>query len=131
MFKYPIKGLLAGIAINLLDNCRHLSVQVLKIEVAKCYLHGVQMARLSAIGLMGMRLIIALICFGVLLFHAGLFVLLPWTVEAKAALGMFLGLAYVVIGGVVLRAAMDERTWMEKSGAAEMLKEATDQCKTD
>lgn len=44
---------------------------------------------------------------------------------------MFLGLAYVVVGGVVLRAAMDERTWMEKSGAAEMLEEATGQSKKD
>jgi len=50
MFKYLTKGLLAGIAIKLLDNCRYLSVQVLKIEAAKCYLHGVQMARLSTIG---------------------------------------------------------------------------------
>ena len=98
MFKYLIKGLLAGMAIKLLDNYRHLSIQLLKIEAAKCYLHGVQMARLSAIGLMRMGLVIALICVGVLLFHAGLFILLPWTVEAKAVLGMILGLAYVVIG---------------------------------
>ena len=131
MLKYLVKGLLAGIAVKLLDNYRRLSIQLLKIETAKCYLHGVQMARLSAIGLMGMRLIIALICFGVLLFHAGLFILLPWTMEAKAVLGMFLGLAYVVIGGVALRAAVDEGTWMEKSGAAEMLKEATDQSRKD
>jgi hypothetical protein len=38
---------------------------------------------------------------------------------------MFLGLAYMVIGGLALRAAMDERAWMEKSGAAEMLRDAT------
>ena len=131
MFKYLIKGLLAGIAIKLLDNCRHLSIQLLKIEAAKCYLHGVQMARLSAIGLMRMGLVIGLIGVGVLLFHAGLFILLPWTVEAKAVLGMFLGLAYVVIGCVALHAAMDEKTWMEKSGAAEMLEEATGQSKKD
>jgi len=131
MFKYLIKGLLAGMAIKLLDNYRRLSIQLLKIEAARCYLHGVQMARLSAMGLMGMGLVIVLICVGVLLFHAGLFILLPWILEAKAVLGMVLGLAYVVIGGVALRAAMDERTWMEKSGAAEMLKGATGQCKKD
>ena len=131
MFKYLIKGLLAGIAIKLLDNCRRLSIQLLKIEAAKCYLHGVQMARLSAIGLMRMGLVIGLIGVGVLLFHAGLFILLPWTVEAKAVLGMFLGLAYVAIGCVALRAAMDEKTWMEKSGVAEMLEEATGQSKKD
>ena len=131
MFKCLTKGLLAGIAIKLLDNCRHLSIQVLKIEVAQCYLHGVRIARLSAIGLMWMGLVISLIGVGVLLFHAGLFILLPWTVEAEAVLAMFLGLAYVAIGCVVLHAAMNEKTWTEKSGVAEMLEEAIGQSNKD
>jgi hypothetical protein len=124
MFKRLINGIVASIAIKLLDNYRHLSVQLFKIEVAKSYLHGVRMARSSAIGLVGLGFVIGLVCVGVLLFHVGLFVLLPWTVEAKAALGMFLGVAYVILGGLVLRAAMDEGTWMKKSGAAEMLEAA-------
>ena len=127
MIKSLLKGILSAIAIKVLGNYRHLSVQLLRIEAAKSYLHGVRMARLSAIGLMRMGLVIGLICVGVLLFHAGLFILLPWTVEAKAVLGMFLGLAYVVGGGIALHAAMDERTWIEKSGAARMLEEATKQ----
>jgi len=131
MFKYLTKGLLAGIAVKLLDNCRHLSIQVLKIEAAQCYLHGVRMARLSASGLMQMGLVIGLIVVGALLFHAGLFILLPWTVEIKAVLGMSLGFAYVAIGCVVLHAAMNEKTWMEKSGAAEMLEEAIGQSRKD
>jgi hypothetical protein len=131
MFKYLIKGLLAGIAIKLLDNYRRLSIQLLKIEAATCYLHGVQMARLSAIGLMRIGLFIALICVGVLLVHAGLFILLPGSVEAKAVLSMSLGVAYGVIGVAALRAAMAERTWMEKSGAAKMLEEATGQSRKD
>jgi len=53
---------------------------------------------LSAIGLMRMGLVIGFIVVGVLLFHAGMFILLPWTVEVKAVLSMFLGLAYVAIG---------------------------------
>ena len=122
-----IKGLLSGIAIKLLDNYRRLSVQMLKIEAAKSYLHGVRMARLSAIGLMRLGLVIALIGIGVLLLHAGLFILLPWSAEAKAILAMFLGMAYVAIGCVALCAAMDEKTWMEKSGAAEMIEDATRQ----
>ena len=124
MFKYLTRGLLAGIAVRLLDNCRHLSIQVLKIEAAQCYLHGIQMARLSAIGLMQMGLVVVLIGVGVLLFHAGLFILLPWTAETKAVLSVFLGLAYMAIGCVALHVAMDEKTWMEKSGATEMLEEA-------
>ena len=131
MIKSLIKGLLVGIAVKLLDNCRRLSVQLLKIEAAKCYLHGVQMARLSAISLMQTGLRIGLICVGALLFHAGLFILLPWSVELKAALCMFLGLAYVIIGGLGLRASLDEREWMEMSGAAEMVRKAVGQSKSD
>lgn len=121
MFNYLLKGILSAFAVKLLDNYRQLSVRLLKIEVAKSYLHGVRMARLSAMGLMGMGLVIGLICVGVVLFHVGLFVLLPWTVKAKAVLGMCIGLVYVVLGGVALRAAMDEKTWMDKSGATEMM----------
>ncbi len=125
MSNHLFKGILAFIAVKLLDNYRQLSIRLLKIEVAKSYLHGVRLARLSAIGLVRLLLVIGLICIGLLLFHAGLFILLPWSVKAKAAFGLFLGVAYVAAGAVVLRAALDERTWMEKSGAAEMLADAT------
>lgn len=131
MFKNLFNGILSAIAIKLLDNYRQLSVQLLKIEAAKAYLRGVQMARLSTIGLMWMGLVMGLICLGVLLFHVGLFILLPWSVEAKAVLGMVLGLIYVAIGVIALRAALDEQTWMKKSGAAEMLDDAISQSKRD
>ena len=127
MFNYLLKGIVAAFAVKVLDNYRHLSIQLLRIETAKSYLFSVRMARLSALGLMRMGLAIGLVCMGFFLIHAGLFVLLPWTVKAKALLGLFMGLAYLVIGGVALYAAMDERAWMEKSGAAAMLKEATDE----
>ena len=98
-FKNLIKGLLVGVSIKLLDNYRRLSLQLLEIETAKCYLHGVQIARMSALGLMGLGLVIGLIGLGALLLHAGLFLLLPWTVATKAVLGMALGLVYMVSGG--------------------------------
>jgi hypothetical protein len=131
MFKYMIKGLLAGITVKLLDSWRRLSIQLLKIEAAKFYLQGVQMARWSMISLMRTGLAIGLIGVGMLLFHAGLFILLPWTVESKAVLGLFLGLAYAAIGYATLRAAINEKTWMEKSRVADILKEATGQSKKD
>jgi hypothetical protein len=131
MFKNIIKGLVAGITIKLMDNWRRLSLQLLKIEAAKFYLQGVQMARWSMISLMRMGLAIGLIGVGMLLFHAGLFILLPWTVESKAVLGLFLGLVYVAIGYVTLHANMNEKTWMEKSRVAEILEEATDESKKD
>jgi hypothetical protein len=125
MFKSLFSGIVSGIAVKLLEDYRQLSIQLLKIEAAKTYVKGVQVARSSAIGLMWMGLVIALICIGAGLFHVGLFYLLPWTTESKAILGMVLGLAYMVGGGVALRAAMDERVWMEKSGASKMLRDAT------
>ena len=131
MFKDLLKGILSAIAIKMLDNYRHLTIQLLKIEAAKSYLHGVKMARLSALGLMGMGLMMSLICVGVVLFHVGIFVLLPWSVEAKAVLGIVLGLVYVAIGVFVLRAAMDERAWIKKSGAAEMMDDAIGESKRD
>ena len=131
MFKNIIKGLLAGITIKLMDNWRRVSLQLLKIEAAKIYLQGVQMARWSMISLMRMGLAIGLIGVGMLLFHAALFILLPWTVESKAVLGLFLGLAYAVIGYVTLRANINEKTWMEKSHVAEILEEAAGQSKKE
>ncbi|MEI8138983.1 MAG: hypothetical protein WCI03_03855 [bacterium] len=124
MFKNLFKGILSVVAIKMMDNYRNLSLQLLKIEAAKAYLQGVKAARMSAIGLMGMGLVIGLICMGLVLIHVGLFLLLPWTVETKAVLGISLGLIYVIGGGLLLRAAMNEKTWMEKSGATKMLKDA-------
>ena len=125
MFNYLLKGVMAALAVKVLDNYRHLSVRLFKIEFAKSYLHGVRMARLSAIGLMRMGLFIGLIGLGAVLFHAAVFILLPWTVKAKAVLALFLGAAYSAAGAVGLRTAIDEKAWMEKSGASEMVKDAT------
>ena len=125
MIKCLFKGILSAIAVRLLSDYRHLSVRLLKIEAAKSYLHGVRMARLSAIGLIRAGLMIGLVLLGTLLFHVGLFILLPLTLKAKALLGVCLGLIYVVCGVVMLRAITDEKIWMEKSGAAQMLADVT------
>jgi hypothetical protein len=125
MIKVLLRGVLSAIAVTLLGNYRRLSIQLLKIAAAKSYLHGVRMARMSVIGLILMGLLLVLIGVGVLLFHAGLFILLPWPLEAKAVLALVLGMVYGVLGVGALCASMGEKTWMEKSGAAKMLKEAT------
>lgn len=125
MIKHLLRGFVAGIAVSKMVRCRRVSIELLRIEAAKWYLRGLQMTRLSALGLMGMGLVITLIGVGLLLLHAGLFILLPWTVEAKALLGVGLGLVYVVVGAIALRLAMDEKMWMEKSGATRMVEEAT------
>lgn len=131
MFAQFLKGVMSAIAIKLLDHYRHLSVQLLKIEAARTYLHGVKLVRLSAIGLLLMGLFIALVGVGLLLIHAGLFMLLPWTLEAKAVLGMCLGLVYLLTGGVALCALMNEKRWMDKSGATRMIEGAIGKAQKD
>ena len=125
MIKCLFKGILSSIAVRLLADYRNLSVRLLKIEAAKSYLNGVRLARLSAIGLIQAGLMIGLVLLGAFLFHVGLFILLPWTLKAKALLGVCLGLIYVVCGVVMLRAITDEKIWMEKSGATQMLADVT------
>ena len=127
MLKNLFNGILSTIAIRLLDSYRYLSIEFLKIEAAKCYIRSVQMARLAALGLMQMGLTIGLICLGLAAFHIGLFILLPWTIETKAIVCMALGLVYVVIGSIGLTGSMSEKTWMERSGATEVLNDAINQ----
>jgi hypothetical protein len=131
MLKYLLRVIKSAIVIAVLERYRHLSMHLIRIEVAKWYLSAVHMARVSAIGLVGMGLAITLICVGVLILHGGLFVLLPYTVKAKAIFAVVLGLGYVIIGSVALRGCMNEKTWMDKSGAAKMLADVTRHSKTD
>ena len=124
MFKNVISTLLAEIVIKLLNNYRQLSLQLVKIEMAKCYLHGVRLAQQSAFGLLKLVLEIGLIAIGTLLVHASLFILLPGSLETKALFGMVLGAVYLLIGVLTLRTSMKEKTWMEQSGALTMLNDA-------
>lgn len=124
MVKNLLKGLLSAVATELLIGYRRMSVRLLRIEATKCYLRGVRMARLSAIRMVLVGLEMGLVCFGVLLIHAGVFVLLPWSLEEKAILAVLLGTAYAAIGGALLRSAMSEKRWMDGSGATQMVKDA-------
>ncbi len=117
MMKGLLKGFQTAVTILAMDRYRRLSVGLVKIEFATAYVRGVQMARCSAVGFLWMGLVIAFMGVGALLAHVGLFILLPWTMQTKAIIGLLLGLAYVILGGVVLLKAMSERAWLEKSGA--------------
>lgn len=124
MIKQLLQGVQSAIALLVLDRYRCLSVELIKIEAARSYVRGVQVARSATGGLLLIRLIMALIFFGVVLAHVGLFVLLPWTLENKAILGLALGLSYVAVGGLILRFALKEQTWMNASGATRLVSDA-------
>jgi hypothetical protein len=81
-----------------LADCKHLSIQLLKTEALKSYLHAVRAARLLAICRIRAALIKAFVLLGALLFHAGLFIMLPWTLKTKTVIGMCLGSGYMIGG---------------------------------
>ncbi|MCE9614455.1 MAG: hypothetical protein K8T26_09275 [Lentisphaerae bacterium] len=125
MLKFLIRGLQAGLVVKLLADYRRATTDLLRIEATACYVRGVQLARLSALGLLQIVLMVGLLGLGVLMFHIGLFILLPWSMAAKALLGMILGGGYIAAGWVALRAAFQEQAWMDKSGVTELLRKAS------
>lgn len=122
MLKSLLQGGLSVVSATLADY-RRLSIQLVKLEAATCYLQGVRVARRSTIGLLQLGFLMGLIGAGLLLIHAGLFIVLPWSLPAKALLAVALGLAYIIVGAIALRVALAEKTWLEKSGALAALKD--------
>ena len=127
MLKALLQGGLLVVSAAVADY-RRLCVQAVKLEAAACYLRGVRVARGSAIGLVLLGLLICLIGTGLLLVHVGLFIVLPWSLPAKALLAVSLGLVYVIVGWIALRVALAEKTWLQKSGAMAVLKDVTGPC---
>jgi uncharacterized membrane protein len=122
MLKSLLQCGLSAVLATLADY-RRLSIQVVKLEAATCYLRGVRVARESTIGLVRLGLVLGLMGTGLLLVHAGLFIVLPWSLPAKALLAVALGLVYIIVGAIALRVALAEKTWLEKSGALAVLKD--------
>jgi hypothetical protein len=124
MIKYLLTGTATAVAIKLLRRYRQMALQLLQMEGVKCYLHGVRVVRLTVLHVMRMVLLLTLLGLGAVLFHAGLFCLLPWSWEVKAVLAMVLGAGYICAGVLALYVAMSEKCWMEKTGALQMLEKA-------
>jgi hypothetical protein len=127
MLKALLQGGLSVVSATLADY-RRLSIQVVKLEAAACYLRGVRVARASTIGLVLLGLVLGLMGTGLLLVHAGLFIVLPWSLPEKALLAVALGLVYVIAGAIALRVALAEKTWLQKSGALTVLDDVAGPC---
>lgn len=124
MFQKVIRALLAAFTVTMLNRGRRLSLQMLKIQSARYYLQGLKIANLTVLGLLGLGMVVVLIGIGLLIFHAGVFALLPWSVEVKGVVALCLGLFYVVIAAVAIRVALNEKRWMDKAGISKMVQRA-------
>jgi len=123
MFKHLLKGALAMLAYRLLHNYRQSARQLLEIEAAKFYVRSVRMVRKAALAAMRLWLVITLMGIGLLLIHISLFILLPWSIETKAVVGLLLGVGYLLLGVLAIRITMSQRKWVAKSGIGDILKD--------
>lgn len=119
-----VKAFQAGMALERVDTCRRSSFRLARIELARIYLHGVRVARTSAGSLIRLCLMVGMMAMGLLLLHAALFMLLPWTLRTKAFLMLGLGVIYTVAAAIVIGLDSRETTWIQKSGAQTLLEDA-------
>lgn len=100
------------------------TVQLARIRTARAAVRGVQAARLTAAGAFTALLLAGLVAVGFLLFHIGLFLLLPWTLEQRAWLLLILGALYLLAVGIVATRLLRDRFWMRMTGADRMVERA-------
>jgi hypothetical protein len=120
-----LAGLAGAIVTSLLQEYRRVSVQWLKIQAAIWYVKGVAQARRIAVRIVAVVAALLLAMVGFILFHVGLFLWLPVSLATKGLLLAALGLIYLVVAGLVIRALLSERSWLRNSGASDFIEGAT------
>ena len=118
-----IKSLVGSVAVWLLARYRGLSLDLIRIRATAFYVKGVRAARSAYLGLLALLFAVVLAGAGFVLFHVGLFVLLPkpW----NGIVLMALGAIYMLAALLGLRATVSEKTWMRLSQADRLVAEAT------
>lgn len=120
-----IAGLVGAIVTALLQEYRRVSVQWMKIQVAIWYVKGVAHARRIAVRVVAVVAALLLATAGFILFHVGLFLWLPVSLAAKGLVVAALGLIYLVVAWLVIRALLSEGSWLRGSGASDLIAHAT------
>ncbi len=120
----PIHKLLWIVLLQSVQRQSRTTVQLARIRAARAAVKGVQALRLS-VGLAFVMLLLAgLAVAGFLLFHAGLFVLLPGSIELRAWLMLGLGAVYLLAVGIAAVRLLRDRFWMRASGADRLVEHA-------
>lgn len=120
-----LAGLVGAIVAALLQEYRRVSVQWLKIQAAIWYVKGVAQARRIAVRVVAVVAALLLATAGFILFHVGLFLWLPVSLAVKGLLFAALGLIYLVVAWLVIRALLSEGSWLRGSGASDLIADAT------
>jgi hypothetical protein len=122
--KQLLGSLLGGVAALLLKEYRRLSIDWVRIRAAICYVQGVKAARKGFLAGLLLAFCLLLGGSGFVLFHVGIFLLLPhaW----RPAVFMGLGSIYMIVVLLLLRWMCAEKTWMEYSNAGKYVAAATE-----
>lgn len=110
-----IQGLLEKGSAWLARGVKSLARDIIGCHVAIWYLRGLRTAHRLYQLCMAAMLSAALALAGFVLFHIGLFTLLPAPANALVLMG--LGLIYLVVGLCFVRALSSERRWLKAGGA--------------
>ena len=110
-----IKGLMGGAAAWLANSFRGFAREFVTLHASIWYLRAVRTAHRVYLLSLVATLSTALVGAGFVLFHIGLFAVLPAPVNAIVL--MVLGLTYLVVGLCIIRALSSEKRWMAATGA--------------
>ncbi len=110
------RNVLSGTLASLLRNVQGGALDLAKIRGAIWYLRAVRTARQLYLMSLARTVSLTLAGVGFVLFHVGLYALLP--APTNAIVLMVLGLLYMIAGLCIIRILTSEKNWMQASGAA-------------
>lgn len=103
---------------------RNRAVSRLKMEGLKTYLKALQVARMSAVGIVTLLVALQLMCLGLLVMVAAGVYLTPLEEDARLWVIFGSGAVLFFVPFLVLAIFLSERMWYRASGAGEMVHDA-------
>ena len=128
MLNKLLKGLATTVAFWFINRYRQVSIDLVKLEAAACYLKVIQSGRQTMLSALLVWLCVFFFALGVLILHAGLFVgLYIWfqSMTAVAAGMLVLGGIYVIVILFAARRMFSEEAWMKFFRADKLVEELT------
>jgi len=119
-----IRILLGVLDALLLNRYRRLSVGLLKIQAATCYLKGVIGARRLFVSAVSLSCLLLLLAAGFVFVHVGFFIWVPWSLDTKALVVLALGVVYMTVSSALILQRCSEKTWMKLSKADKVVSAA-------
>lgn len=111
------QSLFGGVNAWLIKGFRVFALDLIKIHAVMWYLRAIRTAHKMYLLCLATTLSMTLVGSGFVLFHIGLYALIPAPANAIAL--TVLGLTYVITGLCIMSALSSEKRWMKASGADE------------